>query len=73
MKFNSDPSLFCAGARCDTDVNECADDPCEHNGTCTDLINAFTCNCSPGYTGNFYVQLNLHKYAHSQLIVQVSQ
>ena len=33
------------------DINECASNPCKNGGTCTDQINGFTCECSPGYTG----------------------
>jgi len=34
------------------DINECASDPCQHDGACTDLINGYTCNCGDsGYTG----------------------
>lgn len=36
-----------------TDINECASIPCRNGGTCTDLINMFTCACSPGFTGTF--------------------
>ena len=31
---------------------ECASNPCENNGTCSDLIGHFTCDCMPGYTGH---------------------
>ena len=31
--------------------DECASRPCENNGVCTDLINAFDCTCFPGFTG----------------------
>lgn len=36
---------------CQTDINECSSNPCLNNGICTDMINAFTCSCSIGYTG----------------------
>ena len=32
------------------DINDCADSPCT-NGTCTDLVADFNCNCHAGYTG----------------------
>ena len=32
------------------DIDECANSPCEHGGTCTDEVNGFTCECTPGYT-----------------------
>ena len=34
-----------------TDINECASNPCQNLGTCTDGINMFTCNCIQGFTG----------------------
>lgn len=35
-----------------TDVDECSSNPCQHNGTCVDLINMYTCICQAGYTGD---------------------
>ncbi|XP_067016111.1 uncharacterized protein [Acropora muricata] len=32
------------------EINECDSNPCQHNSTCTDLINDFLCTCHPGYT-----------------------
>ena len=34
------------------DVDECASSPCQNGGTCVDVVNAYTCNCVPGYTGD---------------------
>ena len=33
------------------DIDECMSDPCQNNGTCMDHINAFTCDCTPGFEG----------------------
>lgn len=33
-----------------SDIDDCLPDPCEHNGTCNDEINDYTCTCVPGYT-----------------------
>jgi len=33
------------------DINECTSDPCQFDGTCTDVINGFVCSCANGYTG----------------------
>ena len=32
-------------------TNECESDPCQHDGTCRDLVNGFTCDCLPEYNG----------------------
>ena len=34
-----------------SDVNDCAEGPCQHNGTCIDLLNDYNCTCAPGYKG----------------------
>ena len=41
------------GPRCEGDVNECLSNPCNPNGSlgCVQLVNAYTCNCKPAYTG----------------------
>ena len=31
-------------------INECSPNPCENGGTCTDLVNTYSCVCVPGYT-----------------------
>ena len=36
---------------CSGNINECASNPCQHDGTCTDLINGYTCTCVAGFTG----------------------
>lgn len=33
------------------DINECACDPCENDGTCNDIINGYYCTCVNGFTG----------------------
>ena len=32
------------------DINECESNPCQNGGICTDVVNGYTCKCSPGYT-----------------------
>lgn len=39
-----------AGARCETNVDECASSPCRNAGTCVDGVNDFTCTCTLGFT-----------------------
>ena len=34
-----------------TDTDECASNPCQFGGNCTDLINGYNCTCSDGYMG----------------------
>ena len=34
-----------------SDINDCADQPCQNGGNCTDAVNDFTCNCAAGYSG----------------------
>lgn len=40
-----------SGYRCQTDIDECASDPCQNNATCYDDINGYSCNCTANYTG----------------------
>eukprot|EP00058_Branchiostoma_floridae_P022698 XP_002608188.1 hypothetical protein BRAFLDRAFT_125860 [Branchiostoma floridae] len=35
-----------------TNIDECASDPCQYGGTCTDGVNGYTCECVAGYTGD---------------------
>ena len=34
------------------DIDECGSSPCQNGGTCTDLVDGYTCTCSAGYTGS---------------------
>ena len=34
-----------------TDINDCATNPCDNGGTCTDGENSYTCACVAGYSG----------------------
>ena len=33
------------------DIDECASDPCDNGGNCTDGENGYTCTCEDGYVG----------------------
>lgn len=39
------------GANCEVNIDECAKQPCMHDGECTDLVNDFKCTCDVFYTG----------------------
>lgn len=41
------------------DINDCAVNPCQNSGTCTDLVNDYNCTCIPGYTGQNCTQGNM--------------
>ena len=40
------------GKNCEIDINECENQPCHNNGTCSDLQNHFICNCKEGFEGD---------------------
>ena len=33
------------------DIDDCNPDPCQNNGTCTDLVNDYQCDCVSGFNG----------------------
>lgn len=37
------------GLHCETNINECASNPCANGGICIDLVNGFRCECPRGY------------------------
>jgi EGF-like domain len=39
-------ALGFSGALCQTEIDECASDPCQNGALCVDLINGFYCNCT---------------------------
>jgi hypothetical protein len=39
---------------CDTNIDECASNPCQNSGVCSDQVNGFVCNCGgTGHSGDF--------------------
>jgi len=39
------------GKLCETNIDDCAVNPCENGGTCYDLVNDYSCSCTPDFTG----------------------
>ena len=39
------------GQRCETDIDECSNNPCGHYGTCVDKVNGYNCVCDDNYVG----------------------
>ena len=33
------------------DIDDCANEPCDNDGTCEDGVNTFTCTCVIGFIG----------------------
>ena len=34
------------------DIDECESNPCTNDGTCVNLVNGFSCNCTDKYNGS---------------------
>ena len=49
------------------DINECEINPCEHGGTCTDMVDGYSCVCESGYTGSECQTGNLNIYLFCKL------
>lgn len=39
------------GVHCETDVDDCASQPCENGGQCVDQVNAYLCDCPQQWMG----------------------
>ncbi|XP_041347599.1 delta-like protein C isoform X2 [Gigantopelta aegis] len=39
------------GARCNINIDDCAQRPCLNGGTCTDHLRSYTCECQVGFLG----------------------
>ena len=35
-----------------TDIDECLEDPCHSNATCSNTDGSYSCSCNTGYSGN---------------------
>ena len=40
------------GALCESNIDDCAGDPCLNGGTCIDGLNSYECECAEGYVGD---------------------
>ncbi|XP_060585349.1 neurogenic locus notch homolog protein 1-like [Ruditapes philippinarum] len=40
------------GNLCQTDINECTQQPCQHNGYCMNTDGTYSCSCANGWEGN---------------------
>ena len=40
-----------SGNKCEIQVDECASNPCQNSGSCSDLINNYACKCANGFYG----------------------
>ena len=45
------------------DIDECIPEPCQNNGTCTDQINGYECQCDPGFNGTNCENSKFHENA----------
>lgn len=55
---------YCVGTHCEREINECSYLPCLNNATCVDLVNGFTCICSPGFSGTNCLNIFLKLLAY---------
>ena len=50
------------GDLCENDIDECAEEPCLHGGTCEDGVNEYVCNCSSVWSGDRYENCALERF-----------
>jgi len=52
-------SALTSGPNCQTNINECASNPCLNQGTCIDDVAGYKCNCVLPYTGTTVLEVFL--------------
>ena len=48
-----------------SDIDDCDPNPCMNGGVCTDGIDAYTCTCAAGYTGENCEESTLKHLYHN--------
>ena len=48
-----------SGAQCETNINDCSPTICLNGGTCNDLVNDYSCNCTSDWMGKNCDQVRL--------------
>ena len=56
-----------------SDINECTSNPCQNGATCVNQINAFRCDCVPGYEGDMCETGMYDSYYKFHIAKQVQQ
>ena len=46
--------------RCDVDIDECENNPCQNGGICQDLVADFQCICTEEYIGRTCSELKIN-------------
>ncbi|XP_066533870.1 protocadherin Fat 4 [Hoplias malabaricus] len=49
--FNCSCPAGFTGTRCESDIDECLENPCENGGTCYNNPGGFLCHCTEGFSG----------------------
>ena len=49
------------GTYCQYNIDDCASEPCKHDGICSDMVNGFQCNCTEGWTGKYLLLFFVHR------------
>ena len=50
--YNTEITYTIKTAQYVLDADNCASNPCQNGGTCTDELNQYNCTCVDGYTGD---------------------